>query len=65
MSVMTLRINRIQDGIERGGATRPDIGPTRVTLDSILRGRQEIIIEHRDKEYRLRITSNGKLLLTK
>ncbi len=39
--------------------------PARVNIDSILRGRQEVIIEHRDEEYRLRITSNGKLLLTK
>jgi hemin uptake protein HemP len=39
--------------------------PGRINIDAILRGRQEIIIEHRDEEYRLRITSNGKLLLTK
>ena len=63
---MKLRINRAQDGAERGGgAPRSDGTPARVPLDSILRGRQEIIIQHRDEEYRLRITSNGKLLLTK
>lgn len=39
--------------------------PARVSVETILRGRQEIIIEHGDEEYRLRITSNGKLLLTK
>lgn len=44
-------------------AGRPS--PARVNIDTILRGRQEVIIEHRDEEYRLRITSNGKLLLTK
>jgi hemin uptake protein HemP len=63
---MKLRMNRVQDGTERGGdASRKDGPPPRVPLDSILRGRQEIIIQHRDEEYRLRITSNGKLLLTK
>ena len=62
---MKLRINRVQDGLERGGDARRNEAPMRVTLDSILRGRQEIIIQHRDEEYRLRITSNGKLLLTK
>ena len=48
--------------VNTGGA-RP--APARVNIDTILRGRQEVIIEHRDEEYRLRITSNGKLLLTK
>jgi len=47
--------------------SRPDTRPppVRVNIDTILRGRQEVIIEHRNEEYRLRITSNGKLLLTK
>lgn len=63
---MKLRIKCVQDGVERGGGPpHPDGAPVRVPLDSILRGRQEIIIQHRDEEYRLRITSNGKLLLTK
>lgn len=51
--------------MERGGGARRPDAPMRVPLDSILRGRQEVIIQHRDEEYRLRITSNGKLLLTK
>ena len=53
-----------RDNADRaGGGARPM--PARVNIDTILRGRQEVIIEHRDEEYRLRITSNGKLLLTK
>lgn len=53
-----------RDNTDRGGdGVRPP--PARVNIDTILRGRQEVIIEHRDEEYRLRITSNGKLLLTK
>jgi hemin uptake protein HemP len=63
---MKLRMNCVPEGVERDGAPlRPDTAPMRVPLDTILRGRQEIIIQHRDEEYRLRITSNGKLLLTK
>lgn len=46
-------------------AAAPRSAPVRVSIDTILRGRQEVIIEHGDEEYRLRITSNGKLLLTK
>jgi len=37
----------------------------RVGLDAILAGDREVIIEHRGEDYRLRVTSNGKLLLTK
>jgi hemin uptake protein HemP len=51
-----------RDTSDRAGS-RP--APARVNIETILRGRQEVIIEHRDEEYRLRITSNGKLLLTK
>ncbi|MDT4291026.1 hemin uptake protein HemP [Methylomonas sp. MO1] len=54
------------------------LGPsTAETPPAILQGRQrlnsrllfgtqnEIVIEHQGDEYRLRITSNGKLILTK
>jgi hemin uptake protein HemP len=41
------------------GATR------RVLLDAIMAGEREIIICHQNDEYRLRLTSNNKLLLTK
>ena len=37
----------------------------RLDLDALLAGRRECIIVHDDSEYRLRITSNGKLILTK
>ncbi|HEX9462433.1 MAG TPA: hemin uptake protein HemP [Alphaproteobacteria bacterium] len=37
----------------------------RLPLDSIMAGSREVIIEHRGQDYRLRVTSNGKLLLTK
>lgn len=62
---MKLRMICVPEGADRGSAVRPDTAPLRVPLETILRGRQEIIIQHRDEEYRLRITSNGKLLLTK
>ncbi len=37
----------------------------RVNSNQLLAGEQEIVIEHGDDEYRLRITSKGKLILTK
>jgi len=47
---------------ESAGAHRP---AGRIKLEELLKGAQEIIIEHAGQDYRLRITSNGKLILTK
>ena len=39
--------------------------PRRVPLSTILEGDQEIVIEFNGADYRLRITRNQKLILTK
>jgi hemin uptake protein HemP len=36
-----------------------------IDLQTILGSDREVIIRHRNEEYRLRLTSNDKLLLTK
>jgi len=49
-------------------ATQPDARarlPDPIPADRLFEGRQEIQIAHRDETYRLRITKNGKLILTK
>jgi len=38
--------------------------PPRVNSRSLLGERGELVIEHAGREYRLRITQNGKLILT-
>ncbi len=53
--------------------TTPDTPPveitttenSRISSQDLFRGRQEICIEHEDQVYRLRITRQGKLILTK
>jgi hemin uptake protein HemP len=45
---------------ERERAARPK----RVTSRELLGAANDLIIEHGDREYRLRITHNGKLILT-
>jgi len=40
------------------------IMPLRVTSNELLGGAVEIIIEHQGRDYRLRLTQNGKLILT-
>jgi hemin uptake protein HemP len=39
-------------------------GPRRVRSEDLLKGCVELLIEHQGREYRLRITQNGKLILT-
>lgn len=38
--------------------------PVRVTSESLLGSRGELLIVHNGREYRLRLTQNGKLILT-
>ena len=38
--------------------------PARVTSESLLGPRGELLIVHNGREYRLRLTQNGKLILT-
>ncbi|MCF6256253.1 MAG: hemin uptake protein HemP [Gammaproteobacteria bacterium] len=53
--------------------TTPDTPPVEITTtdshrissQDLFQGRQEICIEHEDQVYRLRITRQGKLILTK
>ena len=37
----------------------------RVLVQTLLRGRREVILEHNGQDYRLRVTASGKLILTK
>jgi len=37
----------------------------RLKMSDLLTGEREAILEHDGQEYRLRITANGKLILTK
>ena len=44
---------------------RDKSAPPRIKLEDLLAGGREAIIVHDGHDYRLRITSNGKLILTK
>jgi hemin uptake protein HemP len=49
-----------------GGKTPPQPArPRRLKVSELLGGDREAILEHDGQEYRLRITANGKLILTK
>ena len=49
----------------RGDASAPGPRLRHTTTAALLDGARELIIHHNDAEYRLRLTSNGKLILTK
>ena len=49
----------------QGDGKQPDSRvPLRVTSRELMQDRTELIIVHDGREYRLRITQNGKLILT-
>jgi hemin uptake protein HemP len=48
--------------VEPGQRTFP---PGIIPTDFLFQGNQEILISHNGEHYRLRITKNGKLILTK
>ena len=39
--------------------------PKRIAVSDLMAGRREAVLLHDGDEYRLRLTSNGKLILTK
>ena len=43
---------------------RSSLVPTKVPSEALLGPRKELVITHNGREYRLRITQNGKLILT-
>ena len=57
------RMSKKQDQI--GPAAGEDVKVRRWRLEDLLGGARETVIEHEGQDYKLRITSNGKLILTK
>jgi hemin uptake protein HemP len=56
-----------RDDAEQASPRRMPAAPKlrRVKVSELLAGEREAILEHDGQEYRLRITNNGKLILTK
>lgn len=55
-------------GMTGGGKATPDRkepGPRCVKVSDLLAGEREVLLEHDGQLYHLRLTANGKLILTK
>jgi hemin uptake protein HemP len=50
--------------IKTATQTQPHPVPIKVPSETLLGARREIVITHNGREYRLRVTQNGKLILT-
>lgn len=44
--------------------TPPPLPPRRISSRDLFDGSREVVIEHGERLYRMRITQNGKLILT-
>jgi hemin uptake protein HemP len=44
--------------------SQPGVPPAKVASQALLGPRKELVITHNGREYRLRVTQNGKLILT-
>jgi hemin uptake protein HemP len=52
------------EDIKPMGVSPPSSEPKRVSSQFLLEDRREMVIVHNQREYRLRLTQNGKLILT-
>ena len=50
-------------GTDESGAVAPPV--RRISSQRLLAGERELVIQHMGSEYHLRLTRNGKLILTK
>lgn len=54
------------DGAKRDAVQKPAISdPQRIDSRRLMAGSREVVIEHAGQAYRLRLTRNDKLILTK
>jgi hemin uptake protein HemP len=58
-----LKFLRREDGMQAKPAKPKPV--RKIAISDLLEGRREAVLLHDGAEYRLRLTSNGKLILTK
>ena len=61
---MSLQLNTKLEPERRGAGTVSGAQRPKISSQVLLGPRGELLIEHGGREYRLRLTQNGKLILT-
>ena len=61
---MILQANTKPEQLCRVAGTAKPVRLPRISSQALLGSGKELIIEHGSREYRLRLTQNGKLILT-
>ena len=56
-------MDRIQTGQSSADSRTSEV-PARISSNALLGSRRELVIIHNGREYRLRLTQNGRLILT-
>jgi hemin uptake protein HemP len=56
--------DEVANGASPSVGTKP-ARPRRIAIENLMQESTEVILIHRGTEYRLRVTANGKLILTK
>lgn len=51
------------DSLQAASRSSPRLAPRSFESTDLFAGTDEVLIQHRGREYRLRITQNGKLIL--
>ncbi len=58
----TIIVDSVQ--VAKRPSTQTSPTPPKIPSDVLLGARRELVITHNGREYRLRVTQNGKLILT-
>ncbi len=58
-------VNEKADSGKGKSKPSPPSGVRRVDVRTLLEGQREVLLDHEGQTYHLRITANGKLILTK
>ncbi len=63
---MSIMLNKITSDVAANTAEQASVITTRViTSEALFAGKRELVIKHAGHDYRLRLTAQGKLILTK
>lgn len=66
MAKQSSKGEKVRNGMRGNPTVRPGAGdPVCISTRELFRACREVLIEHHGETYRLRVTKNGKLILTK